>query len=61
MPSFCILWRQPKTRARIIIIYLAALHLTPHAALPLGLGGLLGSWLTGEPGQARLAYAPAGR
>jgi hypothetical protein len=62
MPNFCILWRQPRARTRtiiIIVIYVTAFHLTPHAALPLALGGLLGNWLTAKPGRFRLAYTSA--
>jgi hypothetical protein len=63
MPNFCIRWRPPSGRSRIVIIiviYVAAFHLTPHTALPLALGGLLGNWLTAKPGRFRLAYTAAG-
>ena len=64
MPNFCVRWQQPSGRTRvviIIVIYVAAFHLAPHAALPLALGGLLSSWLTASPGRRfRLAYTAAG-
>ena len=63
MPNFCIRWRQPSGRTRIVIIiviYVAAFHLTPHAALPMALGSLLSNWLFAKPGRFRLAYTAAG-
>jgi hypothetical protein len=63
MPSFCVLWRQPRAHFRtiiIIVIYVMAFRLMPQAALPLALGGLLASWLAAEPGRFRLAYTSAG-
>jgi hypothetical protein len=60
MQNLCITVRQPGARVRgvvVIIIYLTAFRLAPHADVPLALGGLLGGWLAAEPRLPRLSYA----
>ncbi len=63
MLDFCIRWRQPGTRIRIVIVivvYVAAFQVTPHAAIPLALGGLMSNWLTAGSGRYRVAHLMAG-
>lgn len=51
MSVFCILWQKPSPWLRLmitIVIYLGAFRFAPDAAVPLALGGTLGSILAAE-------------